>query len=83
MKSRRQAFPLEVTPQRKLCFFSSAVQQIQVNPAYGLANVELNAPVTDHSLFSIGSIGKTEDIDCNYCGFFAKHLNGALPRLHL
>ena len=27
--------------------------------AYGLANVELNAPVTSHSLFSIGSIGKT------------------------
>jgi CubicO group peptidase (beta-lactamase class C family) len=27
--------------------------------AYGVANVELNAPVTIHSLFSIGSIGKT------------------------
>jgi D-alanyl-D-alanine carboxypeptidase len=27
--------------------------------AYGLANVELKAPVTMHSLFSIGSIGKT------------------------
>src|ERR1051325_9356237 len=27
--------------------------------AYGLADVELNAPVTSHSLFSIGSIGKT------------------------
>ena len=27
--------------------------------AYGLANVELNTPVTSHSLFSIGSIGKT------------------------
>jgi CubicO group peptidase (beta-lactamase class C family) len=27
--------------------------------AYGLANVELKAPVTMHSLFSIGSIEKT------------------------
>jgi len=27
--------------------------------AYGLANVELKAPVTMHTLFSIGSIGKT------------------------
>ena len=27
--------------------------------AYGVANVELNVPVTMHSLFSIGSIGKT------------------------
>jgi len=27
--------------------------------AYGLANVELNAPVNSHSLFNIGSIGKT------------------------